>query len=58
MNVQITDEERDLLRNVLEGRLTELRGEIHHAQVADFKQQLLHREQMLKKLIAKFQNES
>lgn len=58
MNVHVTDEERNLLLAVLEGRLTELRGEIHHAQVADFKQELLRREQMLKGLIARFQDES
>lgn len=58
MNVHLTDEEKDVLLAVLEGRLTELRGEIHHARVAEFKQELLHRENLLKGLIAKLQAES
>jgi hypothetical protein len=58
MDVQLTDEEKDLLLDVLQGRLTELRSEIHHARVAEFKEQLQHREQLLRDLLGKLPSES
>ena len=58
MDLQLMDVERELLLDVLQGRLTELRGEIHHARVAEFKEQLQRREQVLRDLISKLQPES
>jgi hypothetical protein len=58
MNVQLTDEERELLLAVLQGRMTELRGEIHHARVKEFKEELLRREQLLRDLLEKLQADS
>jgi hypothetical protein len=55
MNLQVTPEERDLLLDILQGRLMELRSEVHHASVPEFKKDLLSREQLLKGLIDKLQ---
>jgi hypothetical protein len=55
MNLQVTPEERDLLLDILQGRLMELRSEVHHASVPEFKEDLLSREQLLKELIDKLQ---
>jgi hypothetical protein len=58
MNLSLSDAERVLLLAVLQGRLAELREEIHHARVAEFKEELKNREQLLKNLIGKLQAES
>jgi hypothetical protein len=55
MNLQVTPEERTLLLDILQGRLMELRSEVHHASVPEFKEHLLSREQLLKGLIDKLQ---
>jgi hypothetical protein len=55
MNLQVTSEERTLLLDILQGRMMELRSEIHHASVPEFKEDLLFREQLLKGLIDKLQ---
>jgi hypothetical protein len=58
MNLELTDEDRTLLLEVLDGRLGELREEIHHSQVSGFTDELKRKEQSLKTLIGKVERAS
>lgn len=58
MNLELTDDERTLLLDVLDGRLGELREEVHHSQVSGFTDELKRREQSLKVLIGKVESAS
>ena len=53
MSLQLTDEERELLIELLESRLGELRSEIHHSRVSTFTDSLKEREVVLRNLIGK-----
>ncbi len=51
MNLELTDAERVLVLDVLEGRMGELREEIHHSQVSTFTDELKRREGTLRSII-------
>lgn len=51
MNLELTDSERDLMLELLQSRCTELRQEVHHAQVSGFKDQLKAKEACLQAII-------
>lgn len=53
VNLQLDDSEADVLRMFLEDGLGELRMEVSHTDNADFREELKHREVILKRLIAK-----
>lgn len=53
MNLELTDEERTLLLEVLDGRLGELREEVHHSRVSSFTEELKKREETLRAVIGK-----
>lgn len=55
MNLELTDAERVLVLDVLEGRLGELREEIHHSQVSRFTDELKQREKTLRAIIQKLE---
>jgi hypothetical protein len=57
MSLQLTQDERELLADVLNDRLGELRQEIHHSTVSKFTDELKRREVLLKVLIAKVEAE-
>jgi hypothetical protein len=53
MSLELTQEERELLIDVLVARLGELRQEIHHSTVSTFTDQLKQTEVLMKALIDK-----
>jgi hypothetical protein len=55
MSLLLTREERELLVDVLVGRLGELLHEIHHSTVSKFTDELKHTEVLLRSLIAKIE---
>jgi hypothetical protein len=55
MNIELADSERDLLLELLESRWSELKEEIHHARVSEFKDALRVRAECMKELIEKLE---
>jgi hypothetical protein len=53
MGISLTDEERQLLARLLDGALRELRVEVRHTDDAELKDELRHRENLLRSIIAK-----
>ena len=53
MRIELTPEERDLLREVLERNLNEVDLEIHRADTLGFKDMLKQRKQSLENIIKK-----
>ncbi len=51
MNLELKEEERTLLLEVLDGRLGELREEVHHSRVFRFTDELKKKEETLRALI-------
>jgi len=51
MNLELTDAERDLLEEILQGRLAELREEVRHSRVSSFREELKEREELLRGLL-------
>ena len=47
MNLELTSDDRELLLEVLKGRLTELREEVHHARISSYKDHLRQKEEKL-----------
>jgi hypothetical protein len=52
LHIDLTPEERDLLAEMLDAYLTDLRGEIMDTSRRDYKEMLKQREVLLKKIIA------
>lgn len=57
MALELTPEETQLLLEILQDRLGELREQIHHSATSTFTDQLKEREEKLKELIARLQSE-
>ncbi len=55
LHIDITAEERDLLEQMLDACLTDLRGEISDTARHDYKEMLKQRELLLRKIIAAVQ---
>lgn len=53
MEISLTDEEREVLKRVVESALRELRGEIHHTHDSGLRSQLIHRESVLRHVLDK-----
>ncbi len=51
--VEISDEERDILSQILQNSLATLELEIHHTDHQEFKNLLKHRRETLRALLAK-----
>jgi hypothetical protein len=47
MQLTLSSEEADALRELLTTSLAELRSEIHHTDASDFRERLKHRERLL-----------
>ena len=56
MTLDITEQERELLFEVLEARHTELLHELHHTDARDFKEMLKRKVELLEALKAKFES--
>ncbi|HOT96183.1 MAG TPA: hypothetical protein PLG50_08555 [bacterium] len=54
-SVQLTDAERDLLREILESHLKEMHTEIHHTWKAEFKAMLKEKQHVMMQLMDKLQ---
>ena len=52
LHIDLTEEERDLLENMLESCLSDLRVEVSDTARHDYKQMLKQREAILRKIIA------
>jgi hypothetical protein len=53
MTFHLTQAEKELLRRLLETELEEIRSELHHAQVPDYKEGIREREKLVRELRAK-----
>ena len=53
MNIQLTNEEEEILNEILQGALTTLGLELHRADDLRFKENLKHRINILQGLLAK-----
>jgi hypothetical protein len=53
MQIDLSQEEKDLLMGLLEKELDEVRSELHHTQAHDYKESLKVREQLVRALLAK-----
>lgn len=53
MTIHLTDEERVILRRVVDGALRELRVEIHHTHDSELRAQLIHRESAYRRVLDK-----
>jgi hypothetical protein len=51
MSIELSAAERELLASILEDELTEIRSELHHAQVHDYKESLKAREALVRGLL-------
>jgi hypothetical protein len=58
MNVEMTNEEKAMLLELLEGRLSELRVEVRHSRVSGFTDKLKNNEELLRTLIGKIESAS
>lgn len=50
-SIDLTDEQVRVLRSVLESDIADLRGEISHTDNKDFRDDLKHREDLLKSIL-------
>lgn len=55
MLLELSDEERELVIEILTGRLTEMRGEVYHADVSSYKDKLKASEVVVKDLLARLE---
>jgi hypothetical protein len=55
MSVELTDTEREMMLELLDTRLGELKEEIHHSRVSEFKDALKVRADCMRELIAKLE---
>ncbi len=55
MNIELAESERELLLELLQSRWGELKGEIHHARISGFKDELRTKQEFLKGLIEKLE---
>lgn len=53
MQLELTDEERDFLQEILRDRMGTLREQVYHTTTSTFKQQLKERESLLQSMIDK-----
>jgi len=53
MDMNMTEEEMDLLRRILDNELGELREEVHHTKDSEYKAHLRHKENTLRGILAK-----
>jgi len=53
MDIELSQEERDLLAGLLEKELEDARSELHHTQAHDYKESLKARERVVRALLAK-----
>jgi len=56
MHIELTQEERDLLRELLDRAKADLRGEVHKTDAPDWKRALKDQEKVLGALLAKVQS--
>jgi hypothetical protein len=54
MQVELTDAEQELLANLLDNALRDLKEEIYHTETYDYKEQLKAREGLMAGLLTKF----
>ena len=55
MSIELAESERELLLELLQSRWSELKGEIHHARISDFKDELRVKQEFLKGLVEKLE---
>lgn len=53
MDMNLTREELDLLRKILDNELMQLREEVHHTRDSEYKAHLKHKENTVRCLLAK-----
>jgi hypothetical protein len=53
MAIDLTKEEAELLRAILEKELEEVRSELHHTQAHDYKESLKEREALVRGLLGR-----
>jgi nicotinamide riboside kinase len=53
MSIELGPKERELLGELLEKELEEVRSELHHTQAHGYKETLKEREQLVRELLAK-----
>lgn len=58
MLLELSDAERELVIEILTGRLEEMRGEVYHATVSSYKDKLKEREAMIKELLDRLGTET
>ena len=51
LHLELSEEERGLLHDVLTMRLHDIRHEIHHTDQREFKGRLAHQEELLRRLL-------
>ena len=57
MTLVLSEAEVQLLQQILRGRMEELREEVRHSRVPEFREQLKDREQLLRGLLQKLDSE-
>jgi hypothetical protein len=55
MILELSDAERELVIEILTGRLEELRGEVYHAAVSSYKDELKAKEVVVKDLLSRLE---
>ncbi len=58
MQIEISNEGRELLHDLLESALGEIRQEIHHTKTHEYRDKLKEREVVIRDLLAKLSGES
>lgn len=53
MPIRLSQAEKELVTRLLEEELEEIRTELHHAQVHDYKEGIKEREKLVRELLAK-----
>lgn len=53
MAIELSEPEKDLLAAVLQKELEDIRSELHHTQVLDYKESLKRRESLVRALLEK-----
>jgi hypothetical protein len=53
MNLELSDAETELLQQILQGRMEELREEVRHSRLPDFREQLKEKEELLRGIMEK-----
>ena len=53
LELQLSEAERAILKEMLTGRIGELRQEVHHSKVSTFREELKQTEELIKSLLAK-----